>query len=504
MNLPALRLSWPGAKRRLLGMFNLNDPRWGRGDDAATPDAGKAEPASNDASRPERPRDEPAQGAPRGAGGQGGGQGGPSGHPGGPSGHSGGPEGGGPRGPNQGPPDLDELWREFNRKLSGLLGGGRGRRPGMGPRREGGDGGGSGGGGGGFQPDMRSAGIGAGLIGVVALLIWLGTGFFIVQEGQQAVITQFGRYHSTVGAGFNWRLPYPVQRHELVFVTQIRSVDVGRDTVIRATGLREAAMLTEDENIVEIKFAVQYRLSDARAFLFESRNPAEAVVQAAETAVREVVGKMKMDAVLGEEREQIGPRVRTLMQTILDRYKVGVEIVGINLQQGGVRPPEQVQAAFDDVLKAGQERERAKNEAQAYANDVIPRAVGSASRLKEEAEGYKARITARAQGDAQRFRSILTEYQKAPQVTRDRLYLEAMQDIYSGVTKVLVESRQGSNLLYLPLDKILQQTAQGGVAADLAPAPATTAPAAPAGAGAAAGADARGRDASRTRDRESR
>jgi membrane protease subunit HflK len=463
MNLPALRLSWPGAKRRLLGMFNLNDPRWGRGDDAATPDAGKAEPASNDASRPERPRDEPAQGAPRGAGGQGGGQGGPSGH-------SGGPEGGGPRGPNQGPPDLDELWREFNRKLSGLLGGGRGRRPGMGPRREGGDGGGSGGGGGGFQPDMRSAGIGAGLIGVVALLIWLGTGFFIVQEGQQAVITQFGRYHSTVGAGFNWRLPYPVQRHELVFVTQIRSVDVGRDTVIRATGLREAAMLTEDENIVEIKFAVQYRLSDARAFLFESRNPAEAVVQAAETAVREVVGKMKMDAVLGEEREQIGPRVRSLMQTILDRYKVGVEIVGINLQQGGVRPPEQVQAAFDDVLKAGQERERAKNEAQAYANDVIPRAVGSASRLKEEAEGYKARITARAQGDAQRFRSILTEYQKAPQVTRDRLYLEAMQDIYSGVTKVLVESRQGSNLLYLPLDKILQQTAQGGVAADLAPA----------------------------------
>ena len=324
-----------------------------------------------------------------------------------------------------------------------------------------------GGGGGGFQPDMRSAGIGAGLIAAVVLLIWLGTGFFIVQEGQQAVITQFGKYRSTVGAGFNWRLPYPIQRHEVLYVSQIRSVDVGRDTVVKSTGLRESAMLTEDENIVEIKFAVQYRLSDARAYLFESKAPAEAVVQAAETAVREVVGKMRMDAALGEEREQIGPRVRNLMQSILDRYNVGVEVVGINMQQGGVRPPEQVQAAFDDVLKAGQERERAKNEAQANANDVIPRAVGSASRLKEEADAYKARIVAQAQGDGQRFKSVLTEYQKAPQVTRDRLYTDAMQQVYTNVTKVLVDSRQGSNLLYLPLDKIMQQTAAGGASGSI-------------------------------------
>src|SRR5256885_10174021 len=218
----------------------------------------------------------------------------------------------------------------------------------------------------------------------------------------------------------------PIQRHELVFVTQIRSADVGRDTIIKSTGLRESAMLTEDENIVEIKFAVQYRLSDARAWPFESKNPSEAVVQAAETAVREVVGKMKMDTALAEERDQIAPRVRDLMQTILDRYKVGVEVVGINLQQGGVRPPEQVQAAFDDVLRAGQERERAKNEAQAYANDVVPRAAGSAARLLEESNGYKARIVAQAQGDAQRFSSVFTEYQKAPQVTRDRMYLETM------------------------------------------------------------------------------
>ncbi len=350
---------------------------------------------------------------------------------------------------------------------------------------------------------MKSAGLGVGLIAAIAALIWLGTGFFIVQEGQQAVITQFGKYKSTVHAGFNWRLPYPIQSHELVFVTQIRSVDVGRDTVIKATGLRESAMLTEDENIVEIKFAVQYRLNDARAWLFESKNPADAVVQAAETAVREVVGKMRMDTALAEERDQIAPRVRALMQTILDRYKVGVEVVGINLQQGGVRPPEQVQAAFDDVLKAGQERERAKNEAQAYANDVVPRAVGSASRLKEEADAYKARIVAQAQGDAQRFSSVLAEYQKAPQVTRDRMYLETMQQIYANVTKVLVDSRQGSNLLYLPLDKIMQ-TAMQPTAGQEATGSGSASSSAPVVIPPAISNDSRARDTSRTRDRESR
>ena len=459
-------------RQRARGMFNLNDPRWGRDDDKTPPDESRPE-----GKRDETPAKPPTPSRPQGQG----------------------------QGPNQGPPDLDELWRDFNRKLGGLFGGSKN----AGQRPRGNLGGGGGGGSGGFQPDMKSAGIGAGLIAAVAVLIWLGTGFFIVQEGQQAVITQFGKYKSTVGAGFNWRLPYPVQRHELVVVTQIRSVDVGRDTVIKATGLRESAMLTEDENIVEIKFAVQYRLSDARAYLFESKDPAGAVVQAAETAVREVVGKMRMDSALAEERDQIGPRVRTLMQTILDRYKVGVEVVGINLQQSGVRPPEQVQASFDDVLKAGQERERAKNEAQAYANDVVPRAVGSASRLKEEADAYKARIIAQAQGDAQRFSSVLTEYQKAPQVTRDRLYTETMQQVYSNVTKVMVESRQGSNLLYLPLDKIMQQSGFGGASngSDAATlpgaAPGAAAPAVPA-VPANSTVDTRTRDASRTRERDTR
>jgi modulator of FtsH protease HflK len=266
-------------------------------------------------------------------------------------------------------------------------------------------------------------------------------------------------------------------------------------------------MLTEDENIVEIKFAVQYRLNDARAYLFESKNPGDAVVQAAETAVREVVGKMRMDTALAEERDQIAPRIRALMQGILDRYKVGVEVVAINMQQGGVRPPEQVQASFDDVLKAGQERERAKNDAQAYANDVVPRAVGSAARLKEEADAYKARVVAQAQGDAQRFRSVLTEYQKAPQVTRDRMYLDTMQEIYASTTKVLVDSRQGSNLLYLPLDKIMQMTAQSASPSSGATPPAspvTTAPATPPATTTTQSADARSRDAARGRERDLR
>jgi membrane protease subunit HflK len=440
-------------------MFNLNDPRWGRDDDKSSSDSGNK--PSGDTPPPGPKPDAWQQ-----------------------------PPGRGPQQQQSGPPDLDELWRDFNRKLGQIFGGKGGPQRPQGPS-------GSGGGSGGPEIPAFIKNLGIGVILGGALLVWLATGFFIVQEGQQAVITQFGKYHSTVGAGFNWRMPYPVQRHELVFVTQIRSVDIGRDNIIKATGLRESAMLTEDENIVEIKFAVQYRLNDARAYLFESRNPTEAVVQSAETAVREVVGKMRMDSALAEERDQIAPRVREKMQVILDRYKVGIEVVGINLQQGGVRPPEQVQAAFDDVLKAGQERERAKNEAQAYANDVIPRAVGAASRLKEEAAAYRERIVAQAEGDAQRFRTILPEYQKAPQVMRDRMYTDTMQQIYSNVTKVLVDSKQGSNLLYLPLDKIMQQVSQ-------VPPPAIDAPASPVTAPSNGTVDTRSRDLERSRNRDPR
>jgi len=391
-------------------------------------------------------------------------------------------------GRNDGPPDLDELWRDFNRKLSGMFGGKGGGNSGQG----GGNGGGS------FQPDMKSAGIGVGLIAGVVVLGWLGSGFYIVQEGQQAVVTSFGKYSKTVDAGFQWRLPYPFQANEVVPVTQLRSVEVGRNSVVQATGLRDSSMLTLDENIVDIRFTVQYRLKDARDYLFENRGPDEAVIQAAESAVREIVGRSKMDSVLYEQRDAIAAELAKSVQTQLDRLKAGIIVANVNVQN--VQAPEQVQAAFDDAFKAGADRERLKNEGQAYANDVIPKAQGTAARLREEAEGYKARVVAQAEGDAQRFRSVLTEYQKAPAVTRDRLYIDTMQQIYSNVSKVMVDSRSGSNLLYLPLDKLMQQAGGSSVSASVptpaVPQPDSTLP--------GSNADIRSRDGLRGRDRESR
>jgi modulator of FtsH protease HflK len=355
---------------------------------------------------------------------------------------------------NDGPPDLDELWRDFNRKLSGLFGG-KGGGPGRpSPEDRGGGGGGS------FQPDFKSAGIGAGLIGVVALLIWLGSGFFIVQEGQQAVVTTFGKFSHTKDAGFQWRLPYPVQAHEVVAVTQLQSVEVGRNSTVQATGLRDSSMLTQDENIVDIRFTVQYRRADARAYLFENNRPDEAVVMAAESAVREIVGRSRVDQVLYEQRDAIAADLVKSIQQQLDRLKAGIVVANVNMQN--VQVPDSVQSAFNDAVKATADRDRFKNEGQAYASDVIPKARGTASRLLEEAEGHRSRVVAVAEGDAQRFRSVLTEYQKAPAVTRDRLYLETMQQVYGNVSKVLVDSRQGSNLLYLPLDRLMQQAGAGG------------------------------------------
>ncbi|MBZ8140564.1 FtsH protease activity modulator HflK [Rubrivivax gelatinosus] len=394
---------------------------------------------------------------------------------------------------NDGPPDLDELWRDFNRKLSGLFGG---KGTGGGGNRN--DGGGSGGPS--FQPDMKSAGIGVGLISAVVVLVWLGSGFFIVQEGQQAVVTTFGKYSHTADAGFQWRFPYPIQAHETVSVTQLRSVEVGRSTVVQATGLRDSSMLTQDENIIDIRFTVQYRLSDARQYLFENRNPDEAVVQAAESAVREIVGRSSVDSVLYEQRDALAADLVKSVQNQLDRLRAGIIVANVNVQN--VLVPDAVQAAFNDAVKAGADRDRFKNEGQAYASDVIPKARGNASRLAEEAEGYRARVIAQAEGDAQRFRSVLAEYQKAPAVTRDRMYIDAMQQIYSNVSKVMVDSRSGSNLLYLPLDKLIQQT--GPAAAPQAPVAVPTPASTPDPLGGSAGADIRSRDAARARDREGR
>jgi membrane protease subunit HflK len=393
-------------------------------------------------------------------------------------------------GRNDGPPDLDELWRDFNRKLSGMFGG----KP---------SGNGSGDGGGknsnnNFQPDMKSAGIGAGLIAGVVLLGWLGSGFYIVQEGQQAVVTSFGKYSKTVEAGFQWRLPYPFQANEIVAVTQLQQVEVGRNTVVQATGLRDSSMLTQDENIVDIRFTVQYTLKDARDYLFENSSPDEAVVLAAESAVREIVGKSNMDSVLYEQRDAIATDLIKSVQAQLDRLKTGILVKNVNVQN--VQAPEQVQAAFDDAFKANADRERLKNEGQAYANDVIPKAQGTAARLRQEAEGYRSSIVAQADGDAQRFKSVLAEYQKAPAVTRDRLYIDAMQQVYSNVSKVMVDSRSGSNLLYLPLDKLIQQTGAGTSVTTTAPAPVPSSEVPPQ----VNNNDMRSRDGLRGRDREGR
>ncbi len=396
-------------------------------------------------------------------------------------------------GRNEGPPDLDELWRDFNRKLSGMFGG---KSPGKGP-----SGGGDSGGDPSFQPDMKSAGIGLGLIGGVVVLVWLGSGVFIVQEGHQAVVTSFGKYAYRSDAGIQWRYPYPFQAHETVPVTQLRSVEMGRNTVVPTTGLRDSSMLTQDENIVDIRFTVQYRLKDARAYLFENRNPDEAVVQASESAVREIVGRSKVDSVLYEQRDALATDLMKSVQVQLDRLNAGIVVANVNVQN--VQVPEQVTAAFNDAVKAGADRDRFKNEGQAYSSDVVPKARGQAARLREEAEGYRSRVVAQAEGDAQRFRSVLTEYQKAPAVTRDRLYIDTMQQVYSNVTKVMVDSHSGSNLLYLPLDKLLQTTAPSATPA-AAPATPAAAPAAAETGAAAAAPDVRSRDGARTRDRDGR
>ncbi len=429
-------------------MFNLNDGKWGRSDAPASSPA----PAPTDGSAPPPPAAPAPSPAPSPT---------PTPAPG--QGATGGGSGGNSGGPNQGPPDLDELWRDFNRKLGGLFGGNkqppRGGQPDWNRHNQNNgnnNNGGGGASGGGFQPDMKSAGIGAGLIGIIAVLIWLGTGFFIVQEGQQAVITRFGALNRTVDAGFNWRIPYPFERHETVALTQLRSVEIGRNAAVGNSGLKDWSVLTQDENIVDVRFTVQYRLKSAADFLFQNRAPDDAVVKASESAIREVVGKSGMDTVLNKDRESIQRDVAKSVQFQLDRYKSGIEIQNVNITN--VQPPEAVQAAFDDALKAGQDRDRAKNDGQSYANDVIPRARGTASRLKEEADGYKARVVAQAEGDSQRFKAIYNEYAKAPQVTRDRMYLDTMQQIYSNTTKILVDSRQGNSLLYLPLDKIMQMS----------------------------------------------
>lgn len=343
--------------------------------------------------------------------------------------------------PNEGPPDIEQAWRDFTQKLNRFLNG------------KGSSGGGNGGG---FDGDSASAKIGVGVIVAVFIFIWLVSSFFIVKEGQTAVITTFGKYSHSTTSGFNWRWPYPIQEHEIVNVSEVRTVEVGYRNSARNKVAKESLMLTDDENIIDIQFAVQFKLKSAKDWIFNNREKEDLIRQVAETAIREIVGKSKMDFVLYEGREKIATDVNLLMQQILDRYAAGAQITNVTMQ--GVQPPEQVQAAFDDAVKAGQDKERQKNEGQAYANEVIPKSRGEASRLLQESEAYRSRVVANAEGNASRFKQVLVEYQKAPVVTRDRIYLETMQQIFTSTTKLMVDTKNNSNLLYLPLDKIIHQS----------------------------------------------
>jgi membrane protease subunit HflK len=388
---------------------------------------------------------------------------------------------GGNRGPggNQGPPDLDELWRAFNRKLNDLFGGRRGAGdPPPSP------------------PSGRALGGGAGVLLALVLGVWLASGFYIVDAASRGVVLTFGKFSDQTDPGLRWRMPYPLQSHEIVNLSQVRTLEVGYRNVVKTKVLKESLMLTDDENIVDLQFAVQYVVTDARAWLFNNRRPEEVAMQTAEASMREIIGKSKMDAILYGGQDNIANQAQVLMQKILDSYETGISLSRVTIQNA--QPPEQVQAAFDDAVKAGQDRERQKNEGEAYANDVIPKARGTASRLKEESEGYRSRVIANADGEASRFRQVLAEYVKAPAITRERIYIETLQQVLSSTSKILVDTKGSGNLLYLPLDKLMQQGGVGGLSESQASQRSAAEPAAPADLGA------RSRDSLRSRERGER
>jgi modulator of FtsH protease HflK len=382
---------------------------------------------------------------------------------------------------NDGPPDLDELWRRLNQRLNSLFGGkGGGGSPPPGP-------------------STRQFGGGFGLLVILVLVIWLASGFYIVDASQRGVVLRFGKFVGTTEAGPRWHLPWPIESAEVVNVTGVRTIEIGYRNNVKSKVQNESLMITDDENIIDIQFAVQYILRDPTEYLFNNRDADKSVMQASESAIREVVGKNKMDFLLSGGKEKIVETVQILLQKILDRYKTGITVTRVTMQDA--QAPEEVQAAFADAVKAGQDRERQINEGQSYFNDVVPKAKGTSARLLQEGEGYRQSVIANAEGEASRFSQIVTEYSKAPVVTRQRLYLDAMQQVLSNSSKVLVDQKNGSNLLYLPLDKLLQLSAGTNAPADPGvktvpetvlptPAPAEVSP--------------RSRDAFRNREREAR
>ncbi len=340
------------------------------------------------------------------------------------------------RGEENTPPDLDEAIRSLQNKLGGLFGGNKG------------------GGGGGNDESTPPSLKGLGFLAVGALALWAASGFYIVDEGNRGVELRFGKYVTTTQPGLNWKMPAPIEQVEIVNISQIRSLEVGYRSGggRKGTVSKEALMLTKDENIVDVRLAVQYQVSDAKKYLFNVQNQTATLKQVIESAERGVIGGNTMDFVLTEGRTQIVADIKTEIQQVMDSYESGIAITSVNLQDA--QPPEQVQSAFEDAIKAREDKQRLINEAEAYANDIVPKARGAAARIIQQSEGYKSRIIASAEGDVSRFSQILTEYVKAPEVTRQRIYLDTMESVMSGTDTVMVDVKGGNNIMYLPLDQL--------------------------------------------------
>ncbi|WP_186085425.1 FtsH protease activity modulator HflK [Burkholderia gladioli] len=372
-------------------MLSINDPRWGRGE------------GNGDKSRKNDPKRPPPDG--------------------------------------EGPPDLDEMWRNFNRRLAGLFGGK------------------GGGGNRGFRPDNgRAARVGVGIVIGVLVAVYVGSGVFVVPDGQTGVVLQFGESRGTVGQGVHWRLPYPFESHEIVDTAQIHATEIGRNNVVRVANVKDASMLTRDGDIVDVRFIVQYRIRSATDYLFRTVDPELAVRQSAQAAIRRIVGAAAASDVTGADRDKLRDQLSAAIQGDLDHEQTGLVVTGVVIQAAQL--PEQVQAAVDEIGKARQEREAAKNAAQAYADDLLPRARGDAAKLVDDAKAYADRVVTQAQGDADRYKQVYAQYEKAPAVVRERMYLDTMQDIYSKATKVYIGSKSGNSLVYLPIDKIVEQQRQ--------------------------------------------
>jgi membrane protease subunit HflK len=333
--------------------------------------------------------------------------------------------------PDRGAADLDEALRKLQRRLAAIFGG------------QGGGGGAGGDGGGDGNAAMR--GFGAGTVVLVLVAIWAATGLYKVDAAERAVVTRFGQYVATTEPGLRWHLPWPIEARQII---NVESVEGFSD---------QTRMLTSDENLVDINIAVQYRRAEARPFAFNVRDPEGTLGEVSESAIREIVGRSTLDFVLEQGRQEIAAATKELIQRTLDSYQTGIEVTSVNLQ--GVSVPEQVSSAQRDAIKAREDRERLALEAQAYANDILPKAKGSAARQLEDAQAYKARIVADAEGEAERFTTLLATYERAPGVTRQRLYFETMEQVLANANKVLVDTKGTGNMIYLPLEKLLERRA---------------------------------------------